>query len=95
LDGKTLKSRHLVGTLFFLPREAEAAAIRFEAAAHGDISAGASFGGTPNQAGKDLLREVRGSAVPMKTVLPEGDRLVSVFANLPEQSGASAQRTAT
>jgi len=38
----------------FLPREAEAAAIRFEAGAHGDISAGASFGGTPNQAGKDL-----------------------------------------
>jgi hypothetical protein len=68
LDGKTLKSRHLVGTLFFLPREAEAAAIRFEAGAHGDISAGASFGGTPNQAGKDLRSaKVRGSAVPMKT----------------------------
>jgi hypothetical protein len=47
LDGKTLKSRHLVGTLFFLPREAEAATIRFEASAHGDINAGASFGGTP------------------------------------------------
>jgi hypothetical protein len=47
LDGKTLKSRHLVGTLFYLPREAEAAAIQFEAGAHGDISAG-------NQEGKDL-----------------------------------------
>jgi hypothetical protein len=53
LDGKTLKSRHLVETLFFLPREAEAATIRFEASAHGDINAGASFGGTPNQAGKE------------------------------------------
>jgi hypothetical protein len=42
------------GLYFFCLAKRKQLPFRFEAGAHGDISAGASFGGTPNQAGKDL-----------------------------------------